>query len=312
MKIETPADFRFESAVCSHGFFMLAPNRWNTERRALHTTVPDDDDGAWAIVVDSPMDEYVRVRVPGGRPSAIRKRAIVRRVRRILRMDEDLSGFHRLCAAHSSHAGAARGRFGRLIRSASLFEDMVKVICTCNITWKQTVGIVDALVRRFGMPAENDPEVSAFPDANALASARLTALKAKCSLGYRAEYVRDLARAFVAGRVDPAALESCGADSDELYKTLRQIRGIGDYAAGCLLMLLGHYDRLAIDSETVRHFRKRFPRRKATPVNIRKHYQAYQPYAFLAYWYELWADYAGTNGNASEWTAEQGASVTRK
>ena len=232
MKLEAPADFRFESAVCSHGFFLLAPNRWNIERRALHTAVPDDDGGAWAIVVDSPKDQYVRVRVPRGCPSAIRKRAIVRRVRRILRMDEDLSGFHRLCATHSSHAGAARGRFGRLIRSASLFEDMVKVICTCNITWKQTVGIVDALVRRFGMPAENDPEVRAFPDANGLASARLTALKAKCSLGYRAEYVRDLARAFVAGRVDPAALESCGADSDELYKTLRQIRGIGDYAAG--------------------------------------------------------------------------------
>ena len=65
-------------------------------------------------------------------------------------------------------------------------EDIVKVMCTCNITWRQTVGMVAALVRRYGAPAENDPPRRAFPQPGGLARARLGDLRRRCGLGYRA------------------------------------------------------------------------------------------------------------------------------
>ncbi len=296
MILAAPTDFCFEAAACSYGFYLLAPNRWEAGARTLHTAVPDDEGGAWAVRIDSPHVEKVRVRVAGAKPSRPQAAAIRRSVRRILRLEEDLSSFHAICKRHPSLDGAAQKRFGRLIRSATLFEDIVKVICTCNITWKQTVAIVESIVQHYGIPTRNDPAVRCFPGAERLAAARVSGLKNRCKLGYRAPFVLELAREIASGRLDLSTFENNGLSSDELFKELRTIKGVGDYAAGNLLMLLGHYDRLAVDTETVRHFKALFPRRNPTPTNIHRHYKAFQPYAFLAYWYELWTDYDGSIG----------------
>jgi 3-methyladenine DNA glycosylase/8-oxoguanine DNA glycosylase len=311
MRLTTPSDFRFVPAATSHGFFLLAPNRWDRASQSLHTVVGIED-RAWTVVVAEHPAGGLRVCVPGARPGAGDQRAIGRAVRRILRLEKNLRPFHRLCRDHASHRGAARMRFGRLIRSATLFEDIVKVMCTCNITWKQTVGIVAALVRHYGAAAGNDASAHAFPQPAALAGAKLADLKAECRLGYRAPWVQELSRSVADGALDLESLERAALPSEELSARLRRIKGIGEYAAGNLLALLGHYDHLAIDTEAVRHFRRHYPRRKPTPAAIRRHYDAYQPYAFLAYWYELWRDYVDAHGEPTSWSPAQGTEITRE
>lgn len=301
--LPTPPDFDFRSAVCSHGFFMLQPNRWDPARATLHTVVTVDDQRACSVAVRAQGRRSIVISGPTGTPPTVAA-VILRAVSRMLRLEEDLRPFHKLCRGSTTHAAAARMRFGRLIRGADLFEDMVKVICTCNVTWRQTVTMIEQLVGHWGVPACGKEQLG-FPTPARLAQASVDHLRQHARLGYRAVYVHELAAAGADGRLDLPALEHWPGPTESLLQRLRQIRGIGPYAAANLCMLLGRYDCLAIDTELIRLFRRRWPRRKLSPAAIRDHYAPWQPYPFLAYWFELWQDYQQRHGHAEGWSLEQ-------
>ena len=309
--IPTPDDFELSSAVCSHGFFVLAPNRWNGERSELHTTLPIDDQCVAAAAI-SADGANVCVNVPGCSKRSIESnQPMIASVRRILRLDEDLGPFQRLCAASDTHRAAARCRFGRLLRSASLFEDVVKIICTCNVTWRQTTSMVAALVRHFGAPAINDANARGFPGPESLARVSSEALKAAARVGYRATSISRLARGVTEGTIDLAELEDPNLPTKELARRLKALPGVGPYSAASLGMLLGRYDRLAVDTEMRRFWKQHYPRRRQTVEAIERHYRPWQPYAFLAYWWELWRGYAETHGEPEQWeTSGQGRQIT--
>lgn len=218
----------------------------------------------------------------------------------MLRLDEDLSAFHESCRHTASHRRAADARFGRLLRGACLFEDLVKVICTCNVTWRQTVAMLDCIVRHWGVPSDVDGRPG-FPTPFRLARVGVSTLRTSARVGYRAEFIHRLAKDAAAGTLDLNAIERFAGPSDDLYRMLRTIHGIGDYAAGHLCMLLGRYDRLAIDTEILRFLRQCYPRRNWTPERIRQHYRRWHPHQFLAYWYELWRDYVDRHGQSEHW-----------
>ena len=232
-----------------------------------------------------------------------------------------------------THRQAAENGFGRLIRSASLFEDIVKVICTCNVTWRQTVTMVQAIVQHWGVPAAPGERGSCeqsrdrkgaesgmspatapahgFPTPARLARAGEANLKRLARVGYRAGFIQHLARDVADGRLDLQQIEQHTGPTDELCRVLRQIKGVGDYAAGNLAMLLGRYDCLAIDTEMSRLLTRRYPRRTWSPARMRAHYESWRPYQFLAYWFELWQDYVARHGAPEGWTADGvGRSIT--
>lgn len=279
---------------------MLAPNIWNPAKQTLNTVVTFDENRAIGITIRQ---------LPQGRVAAhslaklsrCESSVIRQAVTRILRLKEDLSPLHDLCRRHPSHSEAASLRFGRLLRSATLFEDVIKVICTCNVAWPQTVAMIDQIVRHWGVPCDGT-DMKGFPTPKQLAHAGITALKKYARVGYRAEYIHDFATNVASGALQLASLEQNDLSSDELYKRLCKIRGVGDYAASNLCMLLGHYDRLAIDTELIRLLTRRHPRKRFTPASIRTYYQRWQPYAFLAYWYELWSDYVDRHGRPEDWS----------
>ena len=92
MTLQPPADFEFRSAVCSHGFFVLAPNRWDPTSQTLNTVITLDDEMAIPVAIRASADGRVAVRSPArlGHPHST---AIRRAVSRMLRLDEDLSRF---------------------------------------------------------------------------------------------------------------------------------------------------------------------------------------------------------------------------
>lgn len=314
--LPTPADFQFTSAVCSHGFFVLAPNVWDPHTAALTTTITLDEERAARVCVRA-ADGGVAIASPG--PLAAADRAKVRAaVTRMLRLDESLAGFHARCLASRTHRQAAETGFGRLLRSASLFEDIVKVICTCNVAWRQTVAMVAAIVHHWGVPA-NPPLAkggsggAGFPTPARLARARESTLKRLARVGYRAGFIHALARDVADGRLDLGQLERHHGPTDELCRLLRRIKGVGDYAAGHLAMLLGRYDCLAVDTEMVRLLEHRYPGRDWSPAKMRAHYEPWRPYQFLAYWHDLWQDYVERHGRPERWTPDGvGRSITPK
>ena len=63
-------------------------------------------------------------------------------VRHMLRLDDNIAEFYRLLAADSDFNWIPTQGAGRLLRSPTVFEDLVKMICTTNCSWALTEKMV--------------------------------------------------------------------------------------------------------------------------------------------------------------------------
>jgi N-glycosylase/DNA lyase len=137
-----PVDFR--RVLASHGVATLPPNRI--------------DEQLWTL-------ERGKVRVSERSPgsASVEPAAAVAVVRRMLNLDEDLSGLYALAAEDPDLGWITRGA-GRMLRSPTVFEDVVKTICTTNCTWAATVRMVSALVDQLGDGTFPTPEAMAGVD----------------------------------------------------------------------------------------------------------------------------------------------------
>ncbi len=294
LSLPVQAPFDFQATAYSHGWAVLAPNVWRDAEKTLET------------VVRLPTGPVVRLSIKsGGRPAAPRiqihvlapgpietvaRKEIKRVVRRMFRVDEDLSGFYKISKKRGAPWNRLLNGAGRLLRSASLFEDIVKTICTTNIQWAGTKSMVTNLVTRFGDPYPAAPDFRAFPDAEALAAAPITELT-QARLGYRAGYVSELAKNVASGVLNLGDLEDPALPLAELRQRLLSIKGIGNYAAGTLLMLLGHYEHLAFDT-LMRDFvaEKYLDGRQPVEAEALAVYKDWGKWRFLAYWFDLLSD----------------------
>jgi 3-methyladenine DNA glycosylase/8-oxoguanine DNA glycosylase len=299
--LQTPPDFDFLSAICSHGFFVLAPNEWSPEKQILKTAITIDYQNAISVRIGQLTNNRLIVQSSAS-VNASQRKVIRAAARRMLRLDEDFSDFHGRCQTSGTHHEAGVKRFGRLLRSATLFEDMVKVICTCNTSWGQTVAMVDNLVHLWGVPTNE--KAYGFPTPDRLANVSVDELKQQGRLGYRALYVHQLAYDVAKRKRCLDQYENFDGTGQELARQLRDIDGIGAYAAGHLCMLLGHYEVLAMDTEMVRFFQEKHPHRKVTLKTVQQYYQSWHPWQFLAYWYELWSDYVRRHGESQQWSPQ--------
>jgi 3-methyladenine DNA glycosylase/8-oxoguanine DNA glycosylase len=292
-----PAGFDLARAVCSYGYFLLAPNRWDGAARALHRPLRGVGDRLIHVTV---TQRGGTLAIACAEAISAGDRHLLRvQVTRMLRLAEDFSPWHRL------HRRARREGFDRLFRSPTLFEDMVKTITGCNVTWPNTMRMNALLCAQVGG--------GGFPTPAQLARVTPAWLARQCKVGYRAQRIVRLARAVAAGTLDLAGFENPARPTAEVDESLRAIYGIGPYAAANILQLLGRYDRLAVDTETYRHFRQEH--RVPTPRSaaglrrlhrrIDRHYARFAPYQFLAYWFELWRGYEAKVGDARGWDAEE-------
>jgi hypothetical protein len=94
-------------------------------------------------------------------------------------------------------------------------------------------------------------------------------------------------------RVSPVRVATPVSDpatpSEAAYDLLRSMTGIGPCAADKLLRLLGHYDRLGLDSWCRARFLKLYPRTRKTRFDaaIGRRYAPCAPYSGLAMWLDL-------------------------
>ena len=271
-----PVDFW--RTVNSHGLNDLLPNRIDQSARTLELTLHP---GPQTVVVrsDTPGTIVVEGRAP--------KRAAPA-VRHVLRLDEDLSPLYAKLAEDPELAWAARGA-GRWMRSPTVFEDVVKTICTTNCAWSGTVRMVTALVE--GLGDESARGRRAFPTAERMAATPERFYRDVARAGYRSAYLRSLASSVASGELD---LEALAADrelpDDEVETRLLALPGVGPYAAAHVMMLIGRYSRLVLDSWT-RPTYARLNGRKAKDTTIERRFRPYGAYAGLAFWLYLTRDW---------------------
>jgi 3-methyladenine DNA glycosylase/8-oxoguanine DNA glycosylase len=224
-----------------------------------------------------------------------------------LALDEDLAPFHARAAALEAERAAGRGRdlpdlrwalaqgAGRLLRSPTVFEDAVKTLCTTNCTWAVTRGMVARLCERLGEPAPLGGRT--FPTPAAMAGQGERFYREVIRAGYRAPFLRALARGFADGSLDLERLRTAAGralPTAEVARELRALAGFGPYATEHLLRLLGRHGHLALDAWNRKKLaRLRGKRRPPSDRALARWYARYGEWAGLAMWLEVTADWHG-------------------
>ena len=218
-------------------------------------------------------------------------------VRHLLALDRDLSGFYQVAAADPELSWAVTGA-GRMIRSATVYEEIVKTLCTTNCSWALTTKMVGALVENLGVPAVGAPSSGtrgrAFPTAEAMAGMPEKFYRDVVRAGYRGPYFMALARSVASGAIDVESLGRATPDQlsdDELDVRLQALPGIGPYASAHIMLMLGRYSRLILDSWTRPKFARLAGMRSAKDTTILRRFRSYGPYAGLAFWLFLTKDW---------------------
>ena len=278
--------------IMSHGVADLPPNRIDEESRTLETTVAVPRGRPQTVIVREERGGKAALTAPAGK----RSEAVLDGVRHMLRIDEDLSEFYALAAEDPNLAWVTEGA-GRLMRSQTVYEDVVKTICTTNTAWSGTVRMVSGIVEHLGEPAlwapSEGPFGHAFPSPAAMADAPESFYRDIARTGYRGAYLRSLAESVALGEIDLDELATADPDDlpdDEVAARLLALPGVGPYAAAHIMMLIGRYSRLVLDSWT-RPTYASLNGRKAKDAAIERRFRRYGRYSGLAFWLFLTRDW---------------------
>jgi 3-methyladenine DNA glycosylase/8-oxoguanine DNA glycosylase len=243
LSLETPPDFNFKTAVYSHGWSQLLPFALDLENWRLSYVFAGET--AVSAVIREAGGE-IEIELAADKIEQARKAKILRDVRHILRLDDDLSDFYRLTRKEKRLAWVAGLNGGRLLRSPTVFEDLVKTLCTTNCSWALTKSMVKNLVEKLGDAAADGRR--AFPTPEAMAGVSERFYRDEIRAGYRSPYFAELAEKVAGGQLNPEKWLASDLPTRELKKEMKSVKGVGDYAAENLLKLVGRYDGLALDS----------------------------------------------------------------
>ena len=281
-----PVDLR--RTLASHGVAALPPQRLDEEAWTLEATLPVGGGRARTVRVSAGKRGHAAVELLGGAAGLHHRERLLGTVRHMLRLDDDLSAFYAVAAEDEDLSWAAAGA-GRMLRSPTVFEDVVKTVCTTNCSWALTTKMTTALVEHLGDPAPDGRR--AFPSAQAMAGADESFYREVARSGYRAPYLRALAGSVASGEVDLEALADPDLPDDEVAAQLLALPGIGPYgAAHVMLTSLGRYSRLVLDSWT-RPTYARLAGRKAKDSTIERRFRRYREWSGLAFWLYLTRDW---------------------
>lgn len=202
-------------------------------------------------------------------------------VARMFRLGDDLSPFYDRIRRDDTLAWAASGA-GRILAAPTVFEDVVKTICTTNCAWSATERMSRALTH-LGR--------GAFPSAPLLASTPDQWYRDVARMGYRGPYVRAIATAATIGSLDVEAFADRASSDEDVTAQLLALPGIGPYGAAHVMLLLGRHRELVLDSWTRPKYRRLTGKRQAADSTIRRHFARYGEYAGLAFWLFLTRDW---------------------
>jgi 3-methyladenine DNA glycosylase/8-oxoguanine DNA glycosylase len=298
--------FNFLSVVNSHGWRQLAPFSYDEEDKTLSYLLRLSNGRVIELKLRAGAHAE-SISVETEKLEAVERREVKEKASWIFGLDLDFSRFYAAARGEPKLAHAKKLAHGRLLRSATLFEDVVKTILTTNTLWTATRNMTRKLVDELGasttgrkstdlplttVPAPFGSAVAnnkAFPTPEAIAASSPEFLKEKIRVGYRASAIHQLAVRVASGAFALESLKTSYLPTLELRKELLKINGVGPYAAANLLLLLGRTDFIPIDSwalKLVSH--KWYDGKPVTPKDVEKHFERWGEFKSLAFWFWDW------------------------
>jgi N-glycosylase/DNA lyase len=277
-----PVDFA--RTIVSHGVAELPPNNVELETRTLETTLAVL--GAARSLRLSAPDGRLRIEAVAGHVGARAKESLASTIAHMFRLDEDLSGFYDIVSEDGDLSWSTHGA-GRMLRAPTVFEDVVKTICTTNTSWAGTRKMTAALVEHLGLEAPGGAH--AFPTPEVMADAEESFYREVVRAGYRGPYLKQLATYVADGTIDLEELNDPAVPDDEAAARLLALPGVGPYAAAhVMLTSLGRYSRLVLDSWTRPTYSKLSgARSELKDATIERRFKRYGEWAGLAFWLYL-------------------------
>ncbi len=313
--------FNFTSVINSHGWRQLAPFSYDenthmlgyilqlSNGRVIELKLRDADDG---------------VQVETDKLNKSERTEVKDKINWMFGLDMDFSSFYAAARGEPKLARAKKRSLGRVLRSPTVFEDVVKTILTTNTLWAATRNMTRKLVDNFGapllsagrvvlsdseartlapgahrlicqanqasVPGSAGVETKAFPTPASMAASSPEFLKEAVRVGYRAPAIHQLAVRVASGQLDLESLKTSGLGTLELRKELLTINGVGPYAAANLLMILGRHDFIPIDSYALKMVSHEWYKGKpVTAREVEKRFEKWGEFKGLAFWFWDWA-----------------------
>jgi len=290
MKITTPPLFSFWRTVYSHGWCSLPPFRVDKEHNRLRLVLGLKGGTSVVCELEEGAGEVLAVVRSQTALSAGQRTEIRGVLVACLRLNENFSEFYRFAARQPGCRWIPKAGAGRLLRAPSVFEDVVKMICTTNCSWSLTEVMVGNLTELLGSKAGDG--LSTFPTPQALAGTSEAFLRKNVRAGYRSPYLLEFAKAVAGGSLDVESWRTSPLATADLFEQVKTVKGMGDYAAGNILKLLGRYDYLGLDSWVRGKYYELHSRgRKVKDATIEKHYATLGQWRGLFFWLEMTRDW---------------------
>ncbi len=280
--------FNFHSVVKSHGWMQLAPFGYE-EATGILSYVDRLYNGRVTQYCVSETTGGVQVEAQG-RFSKSEQGEVARKVEWMLALDRDLSAFYKAARVEPKLRNVRRMARGRVLRSPTFFEDVLKTILTTNTLWGATKRMNLNLIAAFGAPLNGLSEAPrSFPTPQRIAQATPQILRETVRVGYRAPAIHELATRAASGELDVEAFKTSTLPTLELRQELLKIRGVGPYAAANLLMILGRSDFIPVDTYALKMVSHEWHRGKpVTAKDVEKAFRKWGEYKGLAFWFWDW------------------------
>ena len=291
---QTPENFSFKSTVYSHGWADLSPFHLPEDLSFISYVFKGKSKTPYYLKISEKGKGQLKI-ITEHRLTKSIKSEILRTVERMFRLDEDYDEFYQLAKEAKEFSWVLKYNAGRMLRCGSLWEDMVKMLCTTNCTWRLTQIMTENLVNKLGScksTTKSGENICAFPEPKDIARQSEEFLRNEIKMGYRAPYLLEFARSIVSGDLDLYEFENNSLQTEDLYKKIRRIKGFGDYAVSNLLKLLGRYDYMGADSwSRQKFFEKHHNGKVVEDKKINSHYKNYGKWAGLFFWMDVSEDW---------------------
>lgn len=275
------SSYHLESVLRSHGWSELTPFRVTPDFCSIEFVIS----GKNPLKVQASQTISKKIKIQTSHTPTTSQ---VLAIRRVLGLDLDLGLFYEL-AKKNKREWIPKYGMGRLLRSETVFEDLIKLILTTNCTWSLTVKMVSNLCQDLGVKTKFGPNL--FPTPFAMARKSEKYYRENLKTGYRSPYLIDIAKKVGMGTLDLESWEK-SKDPKALYREMLSLPGVGPYVAQNMMRFLGYYTGLGLDSWVRATLQKKMKKEKPPKDSeIEKKYKKFEPFQGLMLWCDVTKDW---------------------
>lgn len=287
ISVAVPAEFDLWRTIYSHGWSSLPPFFIDKNSPSLQRVFELTAGKFVTARISQASDSRLCVSIPTRSSlSALQRTQLVHQVTTCLRIDESYTEFYRVAMATKEYRWIPKNGAGRMLRAPTVFEDAVKMMCTTNCSWALTELIIRNLCTKLGKRVDEDQ--FSFPRPADIAECSERFMRKEIRSGYRSPYLLELARRTSRGELKIEEWRTSEASTPDLFDEVRSVKGLGPYAAGNILKLLGRYDYLGIDSWCRKMFFEIHKNgRTSSDRVIERHYEPFGKWRGLFFWLDV-------------------------